>query len=239
MTENTLGSSWNLNLSDLLKNITKERLVYLAVFVVLVGAIIYYLKYVRNSEKLLNTQNFNNELLQQLQQQQLQPQQHQIPQHQIPQHQMPQHQIPQQQMPQQQMPQQQLQQQQLQQQQQQVEYPKKIVMDIELVEELKAKKMTPQDYIFELQKTGQFPHGPMPEIVIDYSRNMQNNSQQEEVKLNNKKESNLNDLKIDEDEEENETSDKEDDNLRNEDLSKEEMDNIKEQLLRLQKPVNK
>ena len=221
MTENTLGSSWNLNLSDLLKNITKERLVYLAVFVVLVGAIIYYLKYVRNSEKLLNTQNFNNELLQQLQpqqQQQLQPQQLQ---------------------PQQLQQQQQLQPQQLQQQQQQMEYPKKIVMDIELVEELKVKKMTPQDYIFELQKVGQFPHGPMPEIVIDDSRNMQNHSQQEEVKLNNKKESNLNDLKIDEEEEENETSDKEDDNLRDEDLSKEEMDNIREKLLKLQKPVNK
>jgi hypothetical protein len=221
MTENILETSisnWSLN--NLLNNITKERLIYLGVFVVLVGAIIYYLKYVRNSQKLLNTQNFNNELVQP-------PQQYQQPQ-------------PPQQYQQPQPPQQYQQPPQQYQQPPQMEYPKKIMMELELFEDLKRKNMTPQDYIFELQKAGQFPPGPMPEIVID-NQNLKRVEQSHNIQNNQKKENNLNDLKLDEDEESNDEDgeDNEDDNLREENLSKEEMDNIREQLLKLQKTTNK
>jgi hypothetical protein len=220
MTENTIdttvsNSSWNLN--NLLNNLTKERLIYLGIALVLVGAIIYYLKYVRKSEQLLNT---NNNLQQPMMQQPLMQQ-------------------PMMQQPMMQQP--------------PMEYPKKIMMDVELFEDLKRRNMTPQDYIFELQKTGQFPPGPMPEIVID-NQNLKNNSQDMSKDLTHKDVShrnlgnkdksnrdNLKDLKIDEDEDEEEetSSDEEDDNLKNEDLSKEEMDNIKEHLLKLQKPSSK
>jgi hypothetical protein len=205
MTENNLdtvsNSTWSLN--NLLNNLTKERLIYLAIFLVLVVAIVFYLKYVRNSEKLQQPQQvpmmYQQPNMMPLQQPQLQPQQLQQPE------------------------------------QQQMEYPKKIVMDMELVEELKTKNMSPQDYIFELQRAGQFPPGPMPEIVID-NKQVRNVVQTEKVNVEPKKENNLNDLKLDDDEEE---SEDEDDNLKNEDLSKEEMDNIRDQLLKLQKPSNK
>jgi hypothetical protein len=208
MTENNLdtvsNSTWSLN--NLLNNLTKEKLIYLAIFVVLVAAIVFYLKYVRNSEKLeLLPQQQVPMMYQQPNMMPLQPQQPPQPPPQPPQP-------------------------------QQMEYPKKIVMDMELVEELKTKNMSPHDYIFELQRAGQFPPGPMPEIVID-NKQVRNVVQTEKVNVEPKKENNLNDLKLEDDEEE--SDDDEDDNLKDEDLSKEEMDNIRDQLLKLQKPSSK
>ena len=202
MTENTLENT-KFSISKLFNSLSKDKLIYLGIAIFLVGVIIYYLKYIKKSEKLLNTQNFNNELLQQLQQPQMQQSQMQPQVHQP-----------------------------------QFEYPKKIMMDYELAEELKTKNMTPQDYIFELQKTGEFPPGPMPEIVID-NQNIKRVEQSNVEQNNQKMENNLNNLKLDEDDNDEDNEDNEDDNLREENLSKEEMDNIREQLLKLQKPATK
>jgi hypothetical protein len=239
--QETVVNSLPFNLSKIFSSISKEKIIYFTIFIVLVGIIVIYLKYIRKSEQLLNNKPNQSFIPQQNMPNLMQPNMHNMQQHNMQENNMQQQSM-----------------------QNNVEYPKKIVMDLELVEELKAKKMTPQDYIFELQKAGQFPNGPMPEILVDDSRQMQQQlpqqlpqqmqqqmqqqlpqqmqqqlpQQMQQPSVSNKKENNLNDLKIEEDEESNE-SEEEDDNLKEENLSKEEMDNIREQLLKLQKPASK